>query len=61
MSEARRAAEYERLYPGAVSDEGQRAERMDRINFREEVGPVRRRRGRTRLIVVPDLPWRAER
>lgn len=60
MSEARRAAEYERLYPGATDNEAQRAERMDRIAFREERGPVRRR-ARTRGVVVPDLPWRAER
>jgi len=60
MSEARRAADYERLYPGAVSDEAQRAERMDRLVHREvhQAGP---RRARTRGILIPDLPWRAER
>lgn len=60
MSEARRAAEYERRHPGATDNEAQRAERMDRLAFREERQPGRRR-ARTRGITVPDLPWRAER
>lgn len=60
MSEARRAADYERLYPGAVADEAQRAERQDRLSFREE-RQAGRRRARTKGILIPDLPWRAER
>lgn len=59
MSEARRAQAYERLYPGAVADEGQRAERMERISFREE-RDAHHRTGRQRGVVIPALPWRKE-
>lgn len=50
------AAEYERRYPGAVSDEAQKIERMERIAFKEERGSLRRT-NRLRGIVVPRLPW----
>lgn len=59
MSEAARAAQYERLYPGAASDEGQRAERMDRLAFKEE-RQSHRRTGRQRGVLIPALPWRDE-
>lgn len=57
MSETARAQEYERLYPEAVGDESQRAERMDRLAFKEE-RQTGRRTGRTRGIVVPALPYK---
>ena len=60
MGEAARAAEYERLYPGAAADESQRAERMERLAHREE-RQTHHRTNRNRGIVVPELPWRAER
>jgi hypothetical protein len=50
------AAEYERLYPGAVTDDAQKTERMERLLFREERGSLRRT-GRCRGIIVPALPW----
>lgn len=56
MSEAARAKEYERLYPGACADESQRAERWDRMTFREE-RQDHRRTGRSRGVVIPRLPW----
>jgi hypothetical protein len=60
MSATAKAREYERRFPGAVADESQRAERMERLELREE-RRAHRRTGRTRGIVVPVLPWRAER
>jgi len=57
MSESARAQEYERLYPDAVGDESKRAERMDRLAFKDE-RQTGRRTGRTRGIVVPDIPWK---
>lgn len=59
MSEAARAAKYERLYPGAAADEGQRAERWDRLAFKEE-RKTGRRTGRNRGVVIPDLPYRKQ-
>lgn len=56
MGEARRAQAYEALYPGAVSDEGQRAERMERISFKDE-RDAHHRTGRQRGVVIPELPW----
>lgn len=50
------AREYERRFPGAVSDESQRVERMERLAFKEE-RQTHRRTGRTRGIVIPPLPW----
>lgn len=60
MSESARAQEYERLYPGAVADEGQRAERMERLTFKEE-REAHRRTGRHRGVLVPALPWKENR
>jgi len=45
-----KAQRYERLYPGALTDEAQKAERMERIDAKE-------RRGRGRYITVPEMPW----
>ena len=53
------AAEYERRYPGAVSDPAQKQERMERELFKEERRSLRRT-GRNRGIVVPELPYRRE-
>jgi len=57
MSEAARAEQYEKLYPGASSDESQRAERMERLAFKEERQTLRRT-ARQRGVVVPALPWK---
>ena len=47
------AQHYERLYPGALSDDAQKAERMERIDLKE-----RRKEGRvSRFVVVPEMPW----
>jgi len=47
------AQRYERLYPGALSDDAQKAERMERIDLKE-----RRKEGRaSRFVVVPEMPW----
>lgn len=51
------AAEYERLYPETGCSEAQKAERMERIVFKDERSSLRRI-GRNRGIVVPDLPYR---
>lgn len=59
MSEAARAEKYERLHPGASSDESQRAERWERLAFKEE-RQTGRRTGRNRGVVIPDLPWKRE-
>lgn len=57
MSEAEQARRYEQAYPGALTDEAQKAARQDRMDFkaRQDVG----RRGR--FVTVPDLPWKQER
>lgn len=47
------AQRYERLYPGALTDDAQKAERMERIDLKE-----RRKEGRaSRFVVVPEMPW----
>jgi hypothetical protein len=57
MSRASRLArEYERRYPGTGVGEAQAAERMERIQFKQD-GAEHRRTGRTRGIIVPALPW----
>lgn len=53
------AREYERRFPGAVSDEAQRIERMERIAFKEEARS-HHRSGRNRGVVISRLPWREE-
>ena len=53
------AAEYEKIYPGAVTDPAQKEERMERILHKQERSSLRRT-GRTRGIIVPALPWRRE-
>lgn len=54
--ESKLAQRYERLYPGTGCPEGQKEERMQRIDFDRERAE-RRRTGRSRGIVVPELPW----
>lgn len=54
---AEKAKRYERLYPGALSDDAQKAERMERIDLKER----KQEGGRgTRYVTVPDLPWKKE-
>ncbi|MCR4339976.1 MAG: hypothetical protein NUW01_08830 [Gemmatimonadaceae bacterium] len=53
------AVEYEKLYPGAVTDSAQKEERMERILHKRERSSLRRT-GRTRGIIVPALPWAKE-
>jgi len=53
------AAEYERMYPGALTDNSQKEERMERILFKRERGALRRI-SRTRGIIVPELPYLKE-
>lgn len=49
------ADRYEARYPGATSDEAQKEERMQRLDFTEEAQALRRT-NRNRGIVVPALP-----
>jgi len=53
------AADYEKLYPGAITDSAQKEERMERILHKRERSSLRRI-GRTRGIIVPALPWAKE-
>jgi len=47
------AQRYERLYPGALTDDAQKAERMERLDLKE-----RRKESRaSRFVVVPEMPW----
>lgn len=54
-----KAEQYERRFPETGVSDAQKAERMDRLAFREERRSARRT-GRNRGIVVPDLPWKRE-
>lgn len=57
MSRTSRLADrYERLYPETGVGEAQAAERMERIEFKDEPR-THRRTHRNRGIVVPPLPW----
>lgn len=49
------ADQYERRFPGAVTDEAQKQERMERLLHREERQSLRRTM-RNRGVVVPSLP-----
>lgn len=49
------ADQYERRYPGALSDEAHKTERMERELFKSERLALRRTM-RNRGIVVPRLP-----
>lgn len=51
------ADRYERLYPETGIPDAQKAERMERIDFKRERAS-NRRTGRTRGIVIPALPWK---
>jgi hypothetical protein len=50
------AEQYEKLYPETGCSESQKHERMERINFKEEMRSGRRT-SRNRGFVVPELPW----
>ena len=54
-----KAERYEARYPGALTDEAQKEERQERIDFKQEVRSGRRS-GRNRGIVVPAVPWKKE-
>lgn len=57
MSAETKAQRYERMYPGALTDDAQKAERMERIDLKER----KKSGGRgTRLFLVPELPWKKE-
>lgn len=59
MDESAKALRFERRYPGTGCPEGQKEERIERLEFKEERQALRRT-GRNRGIVVPDLPYRRE-
>lgn len=50
------ADRYEKLYPDTGASEAQKEERMERIDFKQEVGSLRRT-SRNRGLVVPRIPW----
>lgn len=58
-SEVKRAERYEKLYPETGCTESQKAERMARMEFKEEF-QTGRRTGRNRGIVIPALPWKED-
>ena len=53
------ADQYEKRHPETGIPEAQKEERMERLLFKEERQSLWRT-GRTRGIVVPSLPWKAE-
>ena len=53
------AEQYEKRHPETGIPEAQKEERMERLLFKEEHQSLQRTQ-RTRGIVVPQLPWRAE-
>lgn len=57
MSEVERARRYEKAYPGALTDEAQKAARQDRMDFKARQGDGRRG---SRFVTVPALPWKRE-
>jgi cyclopropane fatty-acyl-phospholipid synthase-like methyltransferase len=59
MSESRLARAYDARVPGVDIPAAQKAERQERVEFREE-RRTHRRTGRTRGIIVPELPWKRE-
>jgi hypothetical protein len=54
-----KADQYEKRYPGTGIPEAQKQERMERMDFKEEVHALRRT-GRNRGIVIPSIPWHDE-
>lgn len=52
-----KAAAYDARYPGVNIPEAQKTERMERLEFKEELR-AGRRTSRTRGIIVPALPWK---
>lgn len=59
MDESPKAQRFEARYPGTGCPEAQKEERMDRLDFKEEVR-AGRRTTRNRGIVVPALPWQRD-
>lgn len=58
MPQAEKAKHYEALRPGVNIPEGQKAERFERMQFRNENGVInRRRRATAGHISIPSLPW----
>ncbi len=62
MSQESKAAAYDKLRPGVQIEEGQKAERFERMQYRkdDDFGSATvHRRGRTHpsSISVPELPW----
>jgi hypothetical protein len=53
LSAADDAKRYERLYPGALTDDAQKAERMGRMDSKQR---QEGRRG-SRYVTVPEMPW----
>jgi hypothetical protein len=56
MDESAKARRYERRYPETGCSEAQKEERMDRLDFKEDVAAGRRTM-RNRGIVVPDCAY----
>lgn len=56
MDESAKAQRYEQRFPETGCSEGQKEERMERLDFKDEVR-AGRRSNRNRGIVVPALPW----
>jgi hypothetical protein len=53
VSADEKARRYERLFPGALTDDAQKAERMERLDLKQ-----RRKEGRaSRFVMVPEMPW----
>jgi len=50
---------YDRAFPGVEIPEAQKEERQERREFKAERASLRRT-GRSRGIVVPDLPWKRD-
>lgn len=50
------ADKYEKLYPETGISEAQKEERMERIEFKNERGSLRRT-SKNRGLVVPRIPW----
>ncbi len=59
MGDAERASRYEKAYPGALTDEAQKAARQDRMDFKDRQRGDGRRG--SRFVSVPELPWHRER
>lgn len=54
-----KAERYEKRYPDTGCSEAQKEERMERMDFKDEVRLLHRT-SRNRGIIVPELPWQRE-